>query len=277
MQVATMPLVAKTVRLGAGLNLEYVERGSDGGLPVVFLHGVTDSWKSFEDILSRLPESIHAYAVSQRGHGNSSRPLSGYRVADMAADLGLFMNALEIPQAVLVGHSMGSFVAQRFAIDRPSRTAGLVLLGSGTGMHDNEVIYDLWSSTMATITDPIDPAIAREFQLSTLARPIAPSALDGFVLESLKVPARVWRAVFAGFLELDHRDELELITSPTLIADGDRDDLFTPAQQHALRDAIPGSELLIYAGGGHAAHWEDPDRVTADLTSFFEKCQEIES
>ena len=46
MQVATMPMVAKTVRLGAGLNLEYVERGSRGGLPVVFLHGVTDSWGS---------------------------------------------------------------------------------------------------------------------------------------------------------------------------------------------------------------------------------------
>ena len=77
MQVATMPMIAKTVSLGAGLDLEYVERGSRGGLPVVFLHGVTDSWGSFEGVLARLPESIHAYAVSQRGHGNSSRPASG--------------------------------------------------------------------------------------------------------------------------------------------------------------------------------------------------------
>ena len=277
MQVATTPMIAKAIRLGLGLTLEYVERGSRGGLPVVFLHGVTDSWGSFEGVLSRLPECTHAYAVSQRGHGNSSRPAFGYRIADMARDLTMFLNALEIDRAVLVGHSMGSFVAQRFAIDHPERTAGLALLGSGTGMRDNAVIQDYWASTISGLTDPVDPAIAREFQLSTLARPTRPGMVDAYVLESLKVPARIWREAFAGFLELDHRGELGRITAPTLIADGDRDGFFTPAHQRELHDAIPGSTLLIYPGGGHAAHWEDPDRVTADLTSFFDACKEYRS
>ena len=277
MQIATVPMIAKTVSLAAGLDLEYVERGSPGGLPVVFLHGVTDSWGSFEGVLSRLPESIHAFALSQRGHGNSSRPASGYRIADMANDLWLFLNVLEIERAVLVGHSMGSFVAQRFAIDHPARTAGLMLLGSATGMRDNAVIQDYWASTVSTLTDPVAPAIAREFQLSTLARRTVPGLVEASVLESLKVPARIWRAAFAGFLELDHRDELGRITAPTLIANGDRDAFFTPAHQRALRDAIPGSMLLMYPGGGHAAHWEDPARVTADLMSFFDTCKEFQS
>ncbi|HVQ40633.1 MAG TPA: alpha/beta hydrolase [Vicinamibacterales bacterium] len=277
MQVATTPMIAKTIRLGLGLTLEYVERGSRGGLPVVFLHGVTDSWGSFEGILARLPESIHAYAVSQRGHGNSSRPAFGYRIADMARDLTMFLNALEIDRAVLVGHSMGSFVAQRFAIDRPERTAGLALLGSGTGMRGNAVIQDYWAGTISGLTDPVDPAIAREFQLSTLSRPTAPGLVDACVLESLKVPARIWREAFAGFLELDHRGELGRITAPTLIADGDRDDFFTPVHQRELHDAIPGSTLLIYPGGGHAPHWEDPGRVAADLVSFFDTCKEFQS
>jgi len=277
MQVATMPVVAKTIRLGAGLNLEYVERGSRGGLPVVFLHGVTDSWGSFDGVLARLPESIHAFAVSQRGHGNSSRPVSGYRISDMADDLTLFLNALEIGRAVLVGHSMGSFVAQRFAIDHPERTAGLVLMGSAAGMSDNAVVYDLWMSTMSTLTDPVDPAMVREFQLSTLARPTSSGLVDACVLESLKVPARVWRAAFAGFLELDHRQELGRIAAPTLIMDGDRDGIFPLADQRALHEAMPGSELLIYPGGGHAVHWEDPDIVTADLVSFFDRCKETQS
>ena len=274
MQVATMPMVAKTVSLAAGLELDNVERGSRGGLPVVFLHGVTDSWGSFEGVLARLPESIHAYAISLRGHGNSSRPASGYRMADMANDLRLFLNTLEIDRAVLVGHSMGSFVAQRFAINHPARVAGLVLLGSATGMRDNAVVLDYWTSTISTLTDPVDPAIAREFQLSTLSRPTAPGLVEACVLESLKVPARIWREAFAGFLELDHRAELGRITVPTLIADGDSDAFFTPAHQRELHDAIPGSELLIYAGGGHAVHWEDPDLVTADLATFLDKCRE---
>jgi len=277
MQVATMPMIAKTIRLGLGLTLEYVERGSRGGLPVVFLHGVTDSWGSFEGVLSRLPECTHAYAVSQRGHGNSSRPAFGYRIADFARDLTMFLNALEIDRAVLVGHSMGSFVAQRFAIDHPERTAGLALLGSAAAMRDNAVIQNYWASTVSTLTDPVDPAVAREFQLSTLSRPTAPGLVEACVLESLKVPARIWREAFAGFLELDHRGELGRITAPTLIADGDCDEFFTPAHQRALHDAIPGSTLLIYPGGGHAPHWEDPDRVTADLMSFFDTCKEFQS
>lgn len=97
------------------------------------------------------------------------------------------------------------------------------------------------------------------------------------MLESLKVPARIWREAFAGFLELDHRGELGRITAPTLIADGDRDTFFTPVRQRELHDAIPGSTLLLYPGGGHAPHWEDPDRVTADLTSFFDTCKESQS
>ena len=277
MHVATLPMVARTIRLGAGLNLEYVERGARGGVPVVFLHGVTDSWGSFEGVLTRLPEYVHALAISQRGHGNSSRPDTGYRISDMAKDLALFMNALEIPRAVVAGHSMGSFVAQRFALDHPQRTAGLVLLGSATRMRGNAVLQDFWASTVSGLTDPIDPAIAREFQLSTLARPTVPGLLEAAVLESLKVPARVWREAFAGFLELDHSSELARITAPTLVADGDRDALFIPQDQHALAGAIPGAQLRIYSGGGHAPHWEDPDTVTADITAFFDRCKEQKS
>jgi pimeloyl-ACP methyl ester carboxylesterase len=70
-------MVTRSAAVGADVRLEYVETGDPKGLPVVFLHGVTDSWTSFEGTMERLPESIRAIAVSQRGHGNSSRQLRG--------------------------------------------------------------------------------------------------------------------------------------------------------------------------------------------------------
>ena len=276
MHVATMPLMAKTIRLGTDVNLEFVERGPRDGLPVIFLHGVTDSWGSFEAVLARLSDSVHAFAISQRGHGNSSRPASGYRMTDFSGDLLLFMNALEIPAAVIVGHSMGSFVAQRFAIDHPERTLGLALIGSGTGMSANVAVRDFWETTVSSLTDPIDPAIAREFQLSTVTRPTMPGLIDAAVLESLKVPARVWREAFAGFVELDHTPELARIAAPTLVACGMGDSFFPLADQMRLRAAIKGSRLVIY-GGGHTPHWEDPDTVACDLTDFFDRCKERQS
>ena len=256
------------MRLRNGVTLAYAEHGDPSGLPVVFLHGATDSWRSFGDVLPLLPASIHAVALTQRGHGESSRPEAGYRFVDFSDDLEQFLNALPIPAALIVGHSMGSYVAQRFAIDHPDRTLGLVLMGSFPRLRGNPVVQALWDSAVSELTDPVDPALAREFQESTLARPIAAASLDACVRESLKVPARVWRATFAEFLAADFSSELGAITAPTLIIWGDRDAIFPGDDQMTLQDSIRGSRLVIYRDGGHAFHWEEPTRFASDLVAF---------
>src|SRR3712207_4230490 len=101
-----MTTVIESVELPNGVKLPYVEQGDPSGVPVVLLHGVTDSWRSFEPVLPHLPASIHAYALTQRGHGDAERPASGYRPQDLAADVAAFMDALGLESAVIVGHSM---------------------------------------------------------------------------------------------------------------------------------------------------------------------------
>jgi alpha-beta hydrolase superfamily lysophospholipase len=61
-------------------------RAIAAGVPVILLHGITDSWRSFEPVLPHLPASIRAFALSQRGHGDSERPAAGYHPRDFAAD-----------------------------------------------------------------------------------------------------------------------------------------------------------------------------------------------
>ena len=98
-----------------------------------------------------------------------------------------------------------------------------------------------------------------------------PSAfLDTVVRESLKVPARVWRAAFAGPFEDDFAAELEKIAAPTLILGGDRDALARRADQDAFLSSIASSRLVVYHGAGHALHWEQPERFAAGLASFIE-------
>jgi pimeloyl-ACP methyl ester carboxylesterase len=260
--------MTRAITLRNGVSLEYLEHGDPGGHPVVLLHGVTDSCHSFQEVLSHLPPSLRALAISLRGHGGSSRPAHGYRFVDFAADVDAFLDALEIPAAVIVGHSLGSYVAQRFAMQRADRTLGLVLMGSFPTLRGNAGVTDLWDSVISTLTDPVDPTFVREFQLSTLARPVPAEVLDRAVSESLKVPARVWRAAFADFLEADFSRDLPRITAPTIIAWGERDAYFLRADQMTLHAAIPGSRLVIYPGGGHAFHWEDPATFAADLVTF---------
>jgi len=257
--------------LPTGVELEYVEQGNTNGLPVVLLHGVTDSWRSFEGVLAHLPRSIRAFALSLRGHGNSTRPTAGYRFSDFSDDVRAFLDTRQIPAAVIVGHSMGSYVAQRFAIDHASRTLGLVLMGSFPRLRGNPAVRELWESVVSTLTDPVDPTFVADFQKSTLAQSVPDGLLETVVAESLKVPARVWRSTFAEFLEADFSDQLHRIQAPTLIAWGEQDALFPRSDQDLLRAAIFDSRLLVYPTGGHAFHWEDPARYASDLRAFVQR------
>lgn len=262
----------QAVALSTGVTLRFVAQGNEAGIPVVLLHGVTDSWRSFEPMLPHLPASIRAFAVTQRGHGDSGRPATGYRAGDFAADLAAFMDAMGLRSAVLVGHSMGATNAQRFAIDYPERTLGLLTVGSFAAYRGNPAIQEVFESVIATMIDPIDPGFVRDFQQSTLAKPVPAALLDTAVSESLKVPALVWREAFAGLLEDACAGELWRITAPTLLVWGDRDALVPRGDQDVLLNSIAASRLIVYQGAGHAPHWEEPQRFARTVAVFAEAC-----
>jgi pimeloyl-ACP methyl ester carboxylesterase len=257
------------VPLSTGVRLEYVEQGPADGMPVIFLHGVTDSWRSFELLLGRLPGSIRAFAVSLRGHGDSSRPDIGYRYRDFSEDVRAFMDVMGLEQAVVVGHSMGASVAQRLIVDHPHRVSRLVLMGSFATISGNPTVAGFVTNEILLLADPIAPAFAREWQLSTLANPTDAAFLDTVVHETLKVPARVWHQTFSGFLATpDFSDELRRVGVPVLLVWGDRDSYATRSDQEALQRVMPGARLVVLEGTGHAVHWEDPRRVVAELVRF---------
>lgn len=264
-----MRTTVRQIQLPGRLRLEFAEQGCRGdGLPVLLLHGVTDSWRSFEPVLAHLPPQLHVLALTQRGHGGSDKPAAGYAPADFAADVIAFMDAMAIERTLLVGHSMGSIHAMRCAIDHPSRVAGLLLAGTMPWFGRLPELVQFHREQIEPLTDPVAEAFAREFQRSTLARPIADAWLDGFVAESLKVPACVWRAAFAGFIGDDFTARLREIDVPAWIVWG-RHDAFCPAaEQQAMLQLIRGSRLVEYADAGHAVHWEEPQRFALDLGRF---------
>lgn len=259
----------KSIELPNRVKLQYVEQGDPAGVPVILLHGITDSWRSFELPLVYMPPSIRAFAISQRGHGDSDRPRSGYDPRDFAADVAAFIDVLKLQRAVIVGHSMGSVVAQRFALDYADRVLGVALVGSFVGMRDNPSVLEFWNA-VTELSDPIDPDFALEFQQSTLAQPIPPAYLDAVVRESLKVPARVWRSALEGLMGVDYSGELSKVEAPTLIIWGDQDSFCPRGDQDALAAAIKDSRLMVYHGAGHAVHWEEPERFASDLAAFAE-------
>lgn len=255
---------ALSLPLPTGVTLEYSEHGDPDGVPVVLLHGYSDSWRSYEPVLPHLPASIRALAVTLRGHGDSGKPETGYAVEDLAADVIALLDALDIPAAVVAGHSMGTIVAQRIAIDHPGRVAGIVLLaGAPSFSHLVEL-----SAAVAELADPVAEEFAREFQESTVARPPVPGIIDTATAESRKLPARVWKAVHDGTLLPDLSEELGRIEAPALLIWGTRDQYVPAAERDALAAGIPQARRIDYAQAGHALHWEDPAGVADDLSAF---------
>jgi non-heme chloroperoxidase len=250
------------------IQLPYIEQGDATGVPVVMLHGATDSWRSFEPVLPHLPDDIRAIAVTQRGHGDAPKPESGYLIEDLAGDVVGLLDELDVERAIVVGHSMGSWVARQIAIDHPDRVDGLVLAGSFRCalVGDAEAAAEM--RELADVPDPVTDEIARDFQESTLASPIAPELLDMFVDESLKLPAQVWRDLFLGFAEVDQTEAIAGLAVPALLVWGDRDAFIPREVQDELVATLPDARLNVYEGIGHAVHWEVPERFAAELTTF---------
>ena len=143
MQQEVPQLRFATTRLASGPRLHYAEQGDPVGEPIVFLPAYTDSWFSYSRVLPLLPPRYQAYAVDQRGHGDSDRPACCYTVEDFAADVVAFLDAVGVERATLVGHSGSTLTARRVAEIHPERTARLVLIGSPGSLVDNEAALEL--------------------------------------------------------------------------------------------------------------------------------------
>ena len=257
-----------TSQLVTGVRLHYAERGDRSGEAIVFLHGYSDSWFSFSRVLALLSSSYHAFALTQRGHGDSDKPECCYRPHDFAADVNAFVEAVGIERATVVGASTGALFAQRLALDYPRRVGRLVLIGPQTPA--NEGITELVEEVRA-LEDPVPPEFVRGFQGSTVHRPVPQEFIDTVVSESLKLPTRVWRAYLEqAVLSIDHDyvRELREIEVPTLILWGEKDPLFPREDQERLAGAIPGATLKVYPDTGHAVHWDRPEWVVRDLEEF---------
>lgn len=269
--LAAAPLAAPVrfgeVKLRTGVRLRYAVQGDPAGHPVILLHGLSDSWFSFSRILPLLPVGLRVHALDQRGHGDSDRPATGYGMRDLAADVLAYMDAQGIPRATIVGHSMGSFVAQQVALAAPGRVTRLVLVGSGTTARGFLGI-DALKAAVDSLGDPIPEAFTREFQTTAIHVPVPPAFLDRVVADSRRLPAHAWRQLLDGMLAAEPPARLRASRIPTLVLWGERDAFVPRTEQHALVALLGSATLIAYPETGHSPHWEHPADVARDLAAF---------
>lgn len=258
------------IKLHSGITLNYVVQGDPQGSVIVLLHGAGDSWHSYERVLPLLPSTYRVYAVTLRGHGLSDHPDTGYSRADFAADILDFLDQLNLHHATLVGHSLGSFVAQKVAEQDAGHLDRLVLIGSGPGTKRSPGAQAV-TSPFAKLEDPIPYTFARDFQASTIYAPVPAWFFETMVAEAQRVPAATWHGIGASVSGGDPLEDLKKIKVPTLLLWGEKDSIFHRQDQDTLLKTIPHATLKAYPETGHALHWERPERFASDLLAFIQQ------
>ncbi len=249
-----------------GVAMEYAERGS-GDNVIIFLHGYVDSWFVWSDVMSLMPDDYHIYAVSHRGHGDTSKPDEGYEMSDFAKDLLDFMDQQGIAKADIAGHSMGGVIAQRFVLDYPDRVRRLILVDTGANLKGNAVIVEGFGPYVDTLHDPVTEQEAIDAQITSYHKKYDPEYFATQIVETLKVPLIVWKKALSGLSKPDYRAEITSIQHPTLIVWATADDIFPWVDQQDLL-TIPNSQLESLQNIGHGAYWEEPEKFTNKLVKF---------
>jgi pimeloyl-ACP methyl ester carboxylesterase len=255
---------SKHTRLSSGLRYHYTEVAGSGP-PALFLHGYIDSSRSFAALVESLPRRFPAFSLDFRGHGDSDTARS-YTIADLTADAIEFLERVIATPANVIGHSMGSIVAQRVAALRPDLVQKLVLIGAAPTAANHQGLSEL----RAEITNfdwSIPKSFVEEFQRSTVYAPLPEATINGYIEESFKVGLGAWRGALDGLLDEPAADA-QPVSAPTLVLWGEKDGLFGARTQEDLARLLSRHRSIHYEDAGHAPHWEFPERVAKDIDRF---------
>lgn len=272
--LAAFEAAKRHVALSDGVDLAYVQMGDPHGTPVVLIHGYTGSALDWVPILRYLPPHWRLILPDLRGHGASSKPECCYDLDDFAYDVKLLLDRLQVTQADVVGFSLGSMVAQRFAETWPQRTQRVVLISTAGArlpcappakLHEFDCGMPDIRALKATPTAD-SPFMVAWWSSPT---PVNQQFIERERQNAAQIPLRVWRAVLDQSLtDPDLAAMLPRLSAPTLLIWGSRDPIMSPADRASLEAALPHAEVRIFPGLGHNQFWEQPRAVATVINRF---------
>lgn len=267
---------------GADINIYYKDWGS--GRPVIFSHGWplnADAWDGQMHFLVR--NGYRAIALDRRGHGRSSQTSSGNDMNGYADDLAAVIEALDLKDATLVGHSTGGGEVARYIGRHGSKRAASAVLVSAIPplmlkTPDNPEglpieVFDGLRAGLAGNRSQFYKDLAVSFYGANRKGASVPQGtLDQFWLWSMQCGQINAYESIKAFSETDLTEDLKKFDIPTLVMHGD-DDQIVPVKNHAEKSArlIEGAKVLVYPGASHGMTATHQERINADLLEFLRK------
>jgi len=258
---------------------------ADARQPLVFVHGLSGSWPNWLEQLPVFAAERRVVTLDLPGFGHSPMPAEQISISGYARLLDRLLGELGIGAAVLVGNSMGGFIAAELAIAFPQRVERLVLVSAagisttaeaqpGTvrvvpALRRLERVLAMSGAWVASKSDTVARrARLREALLNVVVRhpDRLPPALAAEQLRGAGKPG--FLQGLQAVLDYDIRERLPEIACPTLIVWGDGDRLITVKDADVFAELIPNSRKVVFADTGHMAMLERPAEFNALLADF---------
>jgi len=224
------------------------------------------SWVFQTKVLS---ERYRLLLYDCRGQGQSDHPDGPYSMDLHADDLAALLDALGVEAAHIAGISYGGEVAQAFALRHPARTRSLILADTVSEVGPElRLIIQGWIDALRSGESDyfFNATVPWNFSAAFIAAnpSLLADARQRYAL--LDFPAVL--SLCEAFLQVDFTARLGEIQAPTCILVGELDLLKGPRYAEILRQGIPGAELHVLAGAGHASCWENPAAFNAAILEF---------
>ena len=247
------------------------------GEPLVLISGLGYSMWQWHKMVPYLSQHFKVITFDNRGVGKSDKPAGPYTASMLAADTAGLLNGLGIAKAIIMGHSMGGFIAQAFALEFPERVSKLVLASTNFGgPHHIPVTAEAMAVLTDMKSDPVtrfknglivstapgfaekNPDMIQEWLSWRIANPLD---MTGY-----QAQLQIGLALMPEAECFEHK--LDQITAPALILFGTHDKVVPPANADLLNSRLRNSRIVILSDAGHFFPIEVPEMAAKAVIQF---------
>lgn len=264
------------VELKSGITMAYIEMGNPEGEPLLLLHGMTDSSRSWSTLVEYFVKDYHLFIPDQRGHGDTDKPdMKKYDRSVFSWDIACFLDEMGIDKISVMGHSMGSMNTQAFAMDYPERVDKVILESTMMIGTNSENPADAYSAY-----DPKSPANAGLPESSIVTWdfiewwyyntiPVPEVFHQMMMANCYHYPLETWIVQWAPdyqarILANNHIEVLVLYGGVDFLMGGDTQ----KTVKEQMTEAGVDYQYITYTNRGHNLHWEEPAQIAEDVQSF---------
>jgi pimeloyl-ACP methyl ester carboxylesterase len=265
-----------------GVRFAYRRFGDPVGTPIVLLQHFMGNLDNYDPAITDALSMGREVILTDNAGVGLSNGMAPQTVGAMARDAASLIDALGLEHVDLFGFSMGGYVAQQIAVDRPELVRRLILVGTGPrggdgmGQLDPDVaplfgkVYDpqdlMWLPIFFSPSEA-SQAAGRRFLDRIRARaedrdvPVSAATVDAHL-----AAARAWGAAAPGSF-----DYLKEIRQPTLVVNGSNDIVVATSNSYILQQNLPDAELILFPDSNHGSHFQFTERFVEYLTAFLER------